>query len=197
MVKLWFSCIVLAQGLHTECWTQVPASSKETDKGIDRIEFASVVIADSLSKQFLFKNAKNWVMLLNHHDEKTSITLEDSIGGRVFGKSLFFVYSQTGILKKVSGTINYNLSIEVKDNKYRYRFSDFVFHYFKQDRYYNMVETGKTKPLEDTEASGWQKLWAQHKSTTYLKIHDQINAMKIKMVEKQRIAAEEKVEIEW
>ncbi|SRR5258708_4126281 len=197
MVKLWFWCIVLTQGLHAECWAQGPVSHEGAGKRMDRVEFASVVIADSLLKQFLFSNAKNWIKLLNHHDERTSITLEDSISGRVLGKSLFFVYSQTGILKKVSGAISYNLSIEVKDNKYRYRFSDFVFHYFKQDRYYNMVETGKTKPLEDTEASGWQKLWAQHKSTTYLKIHDQINAMKIKMVEKQRIATEKKVEIEW
>jgi hypothetical protein len=46
-----------------------------------------------------------------------------------------------------------------------------------------MVKTGKTKPLEETEAAGWQKLWTQHRKTVFSLVNQQIAGLKIKMIE--------------
>ncbi len=161
--------------------------------------FSNVVIADSAKKEFLFQNAKKWITTLAHGNENMKLDLMDSIEGRIVAKSSYFVYSQTGILKKISGTVNYRVSIEVKDNKYRYEFSDFVFHYYKQNRYYNMVETKEVKPLAEPNALGWQKLWESHRLTTFNKMKEHTKELEIKMIEKPELASEKVVakKIEW
>jgi len=183
-------CVMVIQRLAS---AQVPVLSKT-----DGVEFAAVIIADSLGRSILFKNAQNWVRHLYQRDESVVITLEDSIGGKVLAGSSFFVYAQTGILKKISGKITYDISLEVKDNKYRYHFDDFLFHYYRQDRYYNMVETGKVKRLEDTTASGWQKLWATHKAFVRVKLRENIKSLKLKMAEREhKEEHEDSKKIEW
>src|SRR5260221_12748552 len=154
MVKLNFVSMVVGTAIQLGSYAQPATSTEEAQ----RVEFMNVVKADSLSKPLLFQNAMKYVASLKNSEEKFDLKLKDSIDGKVYGQIVFFVYSQSGILKKISGTITYQLAIEVKDNKYRYQFSDYVFHYYKQDRYYNMVATGKTKSLEEPNVSGWQKL---------------------------------------
>jgi hypothetical protein len=164
----------------------------------EKVEFTSIAIVDSMAKPLLFHNLHSWLELLHQNEEQVVVEMKDSINGKVTGRSQFFVYSQTGILKKVSGKITYNLSLEVKDNKYRYRFSDFIYHYFKENREYKIVETGKTKPLEEKEAPGWQKLWAKHRATCYAKLKEDIELLKATM--KKRPVSAEKIKeknIEW
>ena len=152
------------------------------------------------SKQFLFRNALRWVDGLKGSNEKITLSQNDSILGKVEGESSYLVYTQqAGILKKLSGRVSYKIFIEAKDNKYRYHFSYFVFHYYKQDRFYNMVETGKIKSLNEPSASGWQKLWDSHRSTTQNKMKEYCKQLEIKMVEKPETASEKVVakKVEW
>src|SRR5690348_5723510 len=133
-MKNFFLIVILGISLNTNCDGQSATASI--------MDFSNVVVADSLSHEFLFHNASRWVNSLK--DEKVVLSQNDSINGKIEGESSYLVYTQqAGILKKLSGRISYKISIEVKDNKYRYHFSDFVFHYYKQDRNYNMVETSK------------------------------------------------------
>ncbi len=193
MRKLRLVSIVLI--LITQVANCQPSVLGEESKGV---EFSDIVVADSLSKELLFQNAQEYVRLLKNDDEKFELQLKDSITGKLCGQSTFFVYSsQSGILKKISGAISYYLSIEVKENKYRYRFNDFSFHYYKQDRYFNIVETGKVKNLGDSQASGWQRLWMRHKSLVYVKMQNQIKNLKIKMLEKHKKDKEKRAKIEW
>ncbi len=179
MIKLTLVSLVMSITIQLGSYAQPFALESEALK----VEFTNVVKADSLSRQLLFQNAMKYVATLKNSEEKFELKLKDSIDGKVYGQSIFFVYSQSGILKKISGAISYQLGIEVKDNKYRYQFSDYVFHYYKQDRYYNMVATGKTKSLEEPNASGWQKLWMSHRSFTMSKMKDNIKQLEIKMAE--------------
>ena len=165
---------------------------------IQKVEFANVVVADSLTKELLFENAMKYVASLKNINEKFELKLKDSIDGKLHGQSTYFVYSQSGILKKISGTITYQLSIEVKDKKYRYNFTHYVFNYYKQDRYYNMVATGKTKSLEELNAPGWQKLWTNHRNTTMNKMKDNTKQLELMMAENPKKV--EKVivkKVEW
>jgi len=182
-MKTFFLTVVLGLSLQTNCDGQ-PA------------DFSNVVIADSLSKQLLFHNALSWVSALN---DKTVLSQKDSVLGKVEAESSYLVYNQqAGILKKLSGRISYKILIEVKDNKYRYHFSNFMFHYYKQDRNYNMVETGKTKSLNEPNASGWQKLWDSHRAATQNKMKEYGKQLEIKMVEKPETPGEKIAKkVEW
>jgi len=191
-MKVFFLTAILGTSALSNCNGQSATTSV--------MDFANVVVADSLSKEFLFHNARRWVDRLQASSEKVVLSQNDSILGKIEAESSYLVYTQqAGILKKLSGRVSYKISIEVKDNKYRYHFSDFMFHYYKQDRYYNMVETGKVKSLNEQSASGWQKLWDSHRSTTQNKMKEYSKQLEIKMIEKPEIASEKIAakKVEW
>ena len=145
------------------------------------ILFQEVVQVDSLKKMDAYWKGVKWLNSLN--DEQITLTKQDSLEGKLNANSFFFVYDQAGVFKKLSGKISYSISIDVKDDKYRYSFTDFLFHYYKQDRNYNMVGTGKTKNLKDTEAKGWQKLWTRHRISTNAQLKRNIELLKTTMKE--------------
>jgi len=147
-----------------------------------KIYFYEVAKGDSLTKDFLYHNALKWFYALRSPDLQMIIKA-DSLKGKIDAQNELSVYSQTGVLRKLSGKVTYTSSVEVRDNLYRYTFSDFIFHYYKQDRTYKIVDTGKTKDLEDSKASGWQKLWDQHRNTVFKKITGDIAQLKIMIVE--------------
>ena len=93
--------------IQMNSYGQPAAMEAETEK----IEFSDVVVADSLAKSLLYQNAMKWIGSLKNNEENFELKLKDSIDGKLYGQSTFFVYSQTGILKKISGTITYQLSI--------------------------------------------------------------------------------------
>jgi Domain of unknown function (DUF4468) with TBP-like fold len=162
------------------------------------ISFFEVVELDSIEKETGFRNALKWMKYLP--EEHVELTKKDSVEGSLAGHSSFLVYTQTGILKKVSGRISYSVSIDVKDNKYRYRFTDFVFHYYALDRNYKIEENGKTKKLEDPKAAGWQQLWTKHRVYTSKKLDENIDLLKRIMKEKPIVISNEKAitkKIEW
>ena len=164
-----------------------------------KIYFYEVARADSLRKDVLYHNAVRWFYALRNPDLQMVIKA-DSLKGKIDAQNELSLYSQTGVLKKLSGKVTYTSSVEVKDNLYRYTFSNFVFHYYKQDRTYKIVATGKTKDLEDTNASGWQKLWDQHRNTVFKKITADIGQLKTMIIEvpvDPKKEKEKKKEIKW
>ncbi len=154
------------------CFSQTP----------EEISYQNIVKVDSVSRDQLFHNALTWTQLLS--DEDLAVVKRDSVDGSLEGESSFFVYTQTGIFKRVSGKVSYLFSIDVKDGKYRYNFHRFIFHYYAENRNYQMVDTRKEKPLEEPLAPGWQKLWDKHRSTTKIRILRHIASLENKMKNK-------------
>lgn len=148
-----------------------------------KCELAEVVLADGFSKGTLFSNGLSWVKGLTKTEGKLTNVVKDSIGGSISGNYEFIVYAQSGILRKTNGAISYHFSLETKDGKYRYSFTQFEYHYYKQDRNYKMVRTGRIKPLEEIDASGWQKLWTDHRRTVFVLVTNQVAELKTKIVE--------------
>jgi hypothetical protein len=138
-----------------------------------KVTFYEVVKEDSLKADLLYTNAKSWLQSLGY-----TLTEMDSVGGRLVANNAFPVYDKGYVTKKMHGKVGYQLSIEIKDGKYRYWFTDFVFAYYKEDRTYRLVPTGKTKALEETTASGWQHLWGNHRKNTLLMVENLIGQMK-------------------
>lgn len=173
-MKTLFICLLFSASLAARAQSALPVN--ETG----RVTFTEVVKTDSLKKALLYTNAKKW---LSANGFQLTATPEDSAAGKLVGSQEFYLYARGYISKKIHGKIAYTATIEVKDNRYRYAFTDFMFAYYKEDRTYNMVPTGKEKPLEETKASGWQSLWEQHKKTTQTKINSSINSLKAAMPE--------------
>ena len=155
--------------------------------------FTDIVAADSLSKDELWKNAKIWITEAS--DIRT--ILRDSLAGKISGEAGFMAYAQTGVLQKVSGRISYSYQVFVKDNKYRYVFDNFIFYYYHQDRNYKMVESGKTRSLNERKASGWQKLWDQHRKNTKAKIATAIVDLNVKLTFKPKKEKAKEKKVEW
>jgi hypothetical protein len=71
--------------------------------------------------------------------------------GNVTVSDKFLTY--TSIVKHESGEINYTLTIECKDQKYRYWITDFTFTPYQKDRFGNFVPiAGIAVPLESASA---------------------------------------------
>jgi hypothetical protein len=126
-----------------------------------RVAFYEVVPADTLRAGLLYAHAKAWL-----HRRGYTLTAADSLGGRLVATNAFAVYDRGYVTKKLHGKVQYQLTVEVKKGRYRQQFTDFAFAYYREDRTYHFVPTGKTKPLEEPTAAGWQKLWNSHRQAT-------------------------------
>jgi hypothetical protein len=173
-MKFFLPCLILFKCAFVFAQTSLPVDEK------GKVIFYEVIKAEDFKKGILYENAKNWLTENSFHIESTP---EDSIAGKIVASQSFYVYARGYISKKIHGKITYKTSIEVKDNRYRYSFSDFTFFYYKEDRNYQMVPTGKEKPIEESKASGWQSLWEQHKKNTQVHITRQIQDLKSSMIE--------------
>jgi hypothetical protein len=130
-----------------------------------KVSFYEVVPADSLRAGTLYARAKRW---LAHRGYQVSTA--DSVAGRLVATQALAVYDRGYVTKKLHGKVRYQLTLEAKDGRYRLEFNNFIFDYYQEDRAYRLVPTGKTKPLEDPMAAGWQKLWQSHRHDTLLGI---------------------------
>lgn len=167
--------------------------------GSGKCEMGEVVLAEGFSKAALYTNESHWFKSLTA-EGKLSAIQHDSVAGKSSATFEFPVYLQSGLLKKMAGSVSYHLAVELKEGKYRYSFGDFVFHYYTQDRNYKLVKTGKIKPLEEPEAPGWQRSWNAHRKATLAMVNRQIAQLKRKIVEvassKESTQLEEK-KLEW
>ena len=130
-----------------------------------KVSFYEVVPADSLRAGTLYTHAKRWLRQYGY-----ALSTADSAAGRLVATQALAMYDRGYLTKKLHGKVRYQLTLEVKDGRYRLQFTDFVFDYYHEDRAYHLVPTGKAKPLEDPLASGWQKLWQNHRHDTLLGI---------------------------
>jgi hypothetical protein len=130
-----------------------------------KVSFYEVVAADSLRASTLYVHAKHWL-----HRYGYTLSTADSVAGRLVATQALPLYDRGYLTKKLHGKVRYQLTLEVKDGRYRLQCTDFIFDYYHEDRAYHLVPTGKTKPLEETLAAGWQKLWQNHRHDTLLGI---------------------------
>jgi hypothetical protein len=184
--------LVAGMGAHAQGGLPLNSSGK--------IEVLEVVRMDSLVKEELFQRAITFFNDESDPNFKLTSMEKDSVNGKMKGDFQIIVYVQTGVLKKIQGAVSYSLALEVKDGKYRYDFTGFVYHYYAQNRNYQTVDTGKRKMLEDAKATGWQKAWDHCRSTTASKVKAQIISIKAAMATKRpssAVAAVESKKTDW
>lgn len=179
-IVLLFSVGSQAQLLKKNKDKNTPVSFQKDENG--KYIFYEVVTVDTASRDTLWKNAKLWMRsLLN--EKKDKITFEDFLTGTIESQTSFMVYTPSIISKTPHGMISYKVSIDVKDRKYRYSFTDFQFQFYKQDKSFKYVPVkGNIKPLEKEKYPGWQSSWNAHKITVKKRVDAQILNLKQEIV---------------
>ena len=83
---------------------------------------------------------------------KLTMVAADKAQGVITGKGSFLVSKKAFITTHEDGAISFALRIEVKDSKYRYWFTDFVYTPYQRNRY-NVYEPtpGVTIPMEQAK----------------------------------------------
>lgn len=150
-----------------------------------KIVFYEIVNIDSVERKLLYENALIWAKSVLV-DKSDKITFENELMGTIEAESGFMVYIPSIISHMPHGRITYKILIEIKDKKYRYYFSDFVFQLYQQDRRdfkYKPIK-GNFKPLEKEKYMGSQSAWNSHKRTVKETISSQIENLKIQMTKK-------------
>ncbi len=108
--------------------------------------YYEVVEAPGASAKQLLKRAADFVPTAKWKVKFQSKQLTDS-SFTAFG-SFLINKSVAATLSHPSGEIGYHLSLEVRDQKYRYWLDGFTFTAYARDRYGNFVPSGATVPLE-------------------------------------------------
>lgn len=91
----------------------------------NKLTYIEVVKVDSTMKQSdLFVLARKWFSEV-FKNPKNVLDIEDKERGELAGKSVI-QYTSNGSASATNGYINFNVSILVKDGRYKYEFTDFV-----------------------------------------------------------------------
>lgn len=139
MKKLFFSILMLAaiQVAHAQ---DSPLQLDENNKYVYyQVEEKPAMPADTLYQRALLFAKKADKLQVN----------ADKAANSVGAKGKFIVYANSLASKKDAGEVNYVLTIDAKDQKYRYKFGSFVFVPYKINRYGNMAAVpGIEIPLE-------------------------------------------------
>ncbi|WP_374948256.1 DUF4468 domain-containing protein [Mucilaginibacter sp.] len=117
-------------------FTQTARAQKEilqSDEG-NKYVYYRVVDKSGVSADTLYSRSLSFMKMANLKFNPAST--DDRA---VTGKGKFMVYNGSSIVRKEAGEVTYKLYIESKDQKYRYKVSDFVFTPYRRDRYGNMV----------------------------------------------------------
>lgn len=160
----------------------LPAISQEwpVNKETKRFEFTEVVTVDSASKLDLYLRAKEWLAQY-YNSSKDVIQVDEKEQGMIYGRGAFQIYIQQ--LGAVNfGHVNYDIKIDVKDGRYKYRITNFV-----HDNTYakNGIACGGILENEKP-ACGWQmftKDWNSLKAQSYNKTLSVIKSLKTFMAE--------------
>ncbi len=179
--------IILFLCLITFSWSF--AQTKDKADTTEKVVFTDIVKVDSTSRFELYRKASKWA-----ESQKFQIVEEDPYGGKIIAKNKITVYTDKGVLAKPNGEFNYDVVIDIKDGKYRYTFSNFVYTYIKMDRNYRYAPVKGKKPMEDGKAAGWKKQWGKNKMQVTNSVEGYISSLReamkyvapVKVAEKQK-----------
>ncbi|MDN5289320.1 MAG: hypothetical protein JWR38_5594 [Mucilaginibacter sp.] len=140
-ILIAFICILFAK---TAVAQKDSLSLDENDKYI----YYQTVSQPGLSADTLY-NRGLYFMKTAYPKSKLTLVTADKAQGVLTGKGSFLVSKKAFIATHEDGAINYTVRVEVKDSKYRYWFTDFVYVPYQRNRY-NVYEPvpGITIPME-------------------------------------------------
>jgi hypothetical protein len=148
MKKLLFSLVCIM------C-SQIASAQKEMMQldEANKYVYYQVVDKQGVAADTLYERGSYFIKVANPKSKPKNV-----VTNAIVTKGKFLVYNGSSVAKKEGGEISYTLSIETKDQKYRYKISDFVFTPYTRDRFDNMVPIpGIEVPIEKLTSKYSQK----------------------------------------
>lgn len=93
------------------------------DKETNKITYTEVVIVDSVSKDILYNRAKTWMV---NYFKNENFSIQNLEEGKLVKTASFPVTYDIGKGYTATEQDYFNISVTVKDGKYKYEFTDFV-----------------------------------------------------------------------
>ena len=160
--------------------------AQETQFPIDdlgKYTITEVVELHGIDKDKLFSNGEKFmkkIKVLNSKKKYYKIEKENYI---IRNKGSFYVYRIGSVKKGIAGAVEYDINLEIKDGKYRYTITNYIFNEYQRNRYgkYEPVK-GKFKPLEMEVSSINTKEWKKHKQVVYDKSLELIQNLYSEMI---------------
>lgn len=130
----------------------VYAQAQQTDSlGFDennKYIYYQVAAQPGLNADTIYKRALNFLKTAYTKD-KLKLKKQDDGKATLMGEGGFLVSKKALVSKHEDAKITYDITVEVKDGKYRYWLTNFVVIPYERDRYANFVPVnGKKTPLE-------------------------------------------------
>lgn len=122
--KLFLLCTLITLSIST-AFSKNKTPELPIDSNTNKISFTEIVIVDSLSnKQELFSIAREW-FAKTYNSAISVIQMEDKESGKIVGKAKMQIYRKGTLGNMEYGHVNYTITINVKDGRYKYLISDF------------------------------------------------------------------------
>ena len=110
--------------------------------------YYKVIEQDKFDTDTLYARAQHFFKYVYPKTE-LKLTRADANAHTLAGAGLFTVSDKGSISKHDDGQVTYTLNLEIKDKKYRYWLTNFIFTPYYRDRYNNYVpQPGMDMPIE-------------------------------------------------
>jgi len=148
--------------LSIQLFAESEINKPPIENSTGKYTYQEVITVPNTNSQELYSRAKLW-LAMTYRSAQDVIQLDDPDNGKIVAKGTFSI-----VYYMNSAFIRHTLIIEIKDNRYRYTVTDFIF----DNNYWSA-------PLEDDKKFTGQKkkLFNQ----LYAKVNDLINGMKTSM----------------
>lgn len=157
--------------------TQFPINDME------KYTLTEVVELTGIDKDKLFSNGEKFMKKVKVLNSKKKYYKTEKENYTIRNRGSFYVYRIGSVKKGIGGAVEYDVDLEIKDGKYRYTITNFIFNEYQRNRYgkYEPVK-GKYTPLEMAVSSINKKEWEKHKQVVYDKSLELIKNLYIEMI---------------
>lgn len=166
---------------------------------IGKYEFNEVVELNGMDKDKLFLNGQKFIKTIKVLNSKKKFYTENKESYVINNRGSFYVYRLGSVKKGIGGAVEYDLTLEIKDGKYRYTLTNFIFNEYQKNRYgkYEPMK-GKYTPLEAQVSSLNKKEWDKQRQVVYDKSQELIQNLYGEMIyAKEKKKKKEKKDNNW
>ena len=161
--------------------------------------FADIVALKGMTKDQLFDNGEKFMKKIKVLHSKSKFLKSDKENYQIKNRGSFYVYRLGSLKKGIAGAVEYDITLDFKDDKYRYQITNFRFNEYKKNRYgkYEPIK-GKYTPLEMEASSLNMKEWNNQKEVVYQKSQELIQNLNGEMIyAEEKKDKKQKYKKEW
>ncbi|MCK5469819.1 MAG: DUF4468 domain-containing protein [Cyclobacteriaceae bacterium] len=150
---------------------------------LGKYTITEVVELHGIDKDKLFLNGEKFMKKVKVLNSKKKYYKIEKDNYTITNKGSFYVYRIGSVKKGIGGAVEYDIDLEIKDGKYRYTITNFIFNEYQRNRYgkYEPVK-GKFIPLEMEVSSINKKEWEKHKQVVFEKSLELIQNLYSEMI---------------